>query len=371
MPRLLHFILLTLFRHKVRAAIGVSGIAFGTAAMLSILAVVLGAIGMFEKILSTGTQVVVFERDVSDLFFSSVTEAEVEAVRARPEVDAAHPVLFGIVSAPGHPIVTCFGVTADHPRLAAATWLQGQPGDFGREPGLAFLGERAAQFLSAGLGDEIRLGHQTYRVGGVIRTDNGFENGGVFLPLAEAQRFFQKTGLASIVAVKLREGFAAEDLKRGLAEAQPRLLALENEEFRQGYSQFQILQFTSWAVGICAFLLGGLGVANTMLMSVFTRIREIAILRVCGFSRAQVAGLVVGESAVITLVGTALGFLLGAGLLTALHHIPQFQGYLQATVQPAMMAGIPLVALATGVGGALYPAWFAVRIQPAEALRYE
>ena len=65
------------------------------------------------------------------------------------------------------------------------------------------------------------------------------------------------------------------------------LIALEDDEFDRSYSQFKILKATAWAVGGCGVLLGGLGVANTMIMSVFTRIREIAILRVNGFSNGR------------------------------------------------------------------------------------
>ena len=68
--RLLALVFLKLRRHRLRALIGVAGISFGVAAMLSILAIVTGAIGMFERILSNDSHYLVFERNVSDLFFS-------------------------------------------------------------------------------------------------------------------------------------------------------------------------------------------------------------------------------------------------------------------------------------------------------------
>ena len=58
-------------------------------------------------------------------------------------------------------------------------------------------------------------------------------------------------------------------------------------------------------------------------------------------------------------------------VVAAVERVPQFQGYVQATVQPLVLAGIVLTALATAVLGAIYPARFASTIQPAEALRYE
>ena len=108
--RILSLVFTNLRRHRLRALIGVAGIAIGVAAMLTILAIVTGAIGMFQQILSSDSHYLVFERNVSDLFFSSVTKAQVTALRARPGVQEAHPVLFGIVSSPDHPVITCFGI---------------------------------------------------------------------------------------------------------------------------------------------------------------------------------------------------------------------------------------------------------------------
>ncbi|MBA4138219.1 MAG: ABC transporter permease, partial [Opitutus sp.] len=288
--KILSLVLTNLRRHHWRALIGTAGIAFGVAAMLTILAIVTGAIGMFQKILSSDSHYLVFERNVSDLFFSSVTPEQLAAIRARPEVESAHPVLFGIVSAPGHPVVTCFGIEPSDPRLTKADWRAGAPADFGKRPYEIFLGSRAAEFLQARAGEEVEIGRGKFRVGGIFKTENGFEDGGVFLPLAAAQEFFHRGGAASVAMVKLRDQTQGAVFKGGIEAAEPGVIALENREFNSSYNSFKILNFTAWAVGICAFCLGGLGVANTMLLSVFTRIREIAVLRVCGFSAGQVAG---------------------------------------------------------------------------------
>lgn len=358
-------------RHRLRACIGVAGIAFGVAAMLAILAVVHGAIGMFERILNTDSDYLVFERRVSDLFFSSVTPAQVAAVRARPEVVEAHPMLFGLVSAEGHPVITCFGIEAADPRLRRAKWSAGAAEDFGRRSGEVFLGSRAAEFLEAKAGGEVEIGRGTFRVGGILKTENGFEDGGVFMPLAEAQAFFHREDTASIVAVKLRDADEGARFKAGLEAEQAGVMALENREFSQSYNSFRILHVTAWAVGLCAFVLGGLGVANTMLLSVFGRIRELAVLRVCGFSARQIGALVMAESVVLAAAGLVIGTGLGAAVLAVLARLPELQGYMAAKLTPGVFAGIVATAFFTAVAGALYPAWFAARIQPAEALRYE
>ena len=369
--RLISLIFVNLRRHRIRAIIGVAGISFGVAAMLTILAIVTGAIGMFERILATDSHYLVFERNVSDLFFSSVTTEQVATVRATPGVESANPLLFGIVSSPGHPIITCFGLDPADPRLANAKWLSGSREAFGKSPGEIFLGSRAAEFLGAKQGETIDIGRGQFRVGGILKTENGFEDGGVFLPLKTAQEFFHREGLVSIVAVKLTDRSTGAKFKHQIEATNPGLIALENREFNQSYTQFKILHFTAWAVGICAFFLGGLGVANTMLLSVFSRIREIAILRVCGFSTEQVAILIFGEALAIAVAGLVLGFSFGLLVLGVLQRLPQFHGYIQASVQPVIVVGIVATAIITAIAGAIYPARFASRIQPAEALRYE
>jgi putative ABC transport system permease protein len=151
----------------------------------------------------------------------------------------------------------------------------------------------------------------------------------------------------------------------------PNLVALEDEEFNRSYSQFKILKATAWAVSGCGLLLGALGVANTMIMSVFTRIREIAILRVNGFSGAQVATIIFGESALVSVFGAITGLFIGSIFLFSLKLIPALSGYVDTSVQPWVVAVVILLALLTGVAGALYPALYAMRIRAVEALRFE
>jgi putative ABC transport system permease protein len=151
----------------------------------------------------------------------------------------------------------------------------------------------------------------------------------------------------------------------------PNLVALEDAEFTRSYSQFKILKATAWAVGGCGLVLGGLGVANTMIMSVFTRIREIAILRVNGFSHLQLAMMIFGESAVVSFLGALSGLITGACLLLILKQVPALHGYVDVSIHPVVMLIVILLALATGVAGAFYPAAYAMRIRAVEALRFE
>jgi putative ABC transport system permease protein len=364
-------ILTNLLRHRIRSLISIAGIAFSVAAMLTIVTVLQGAVGMFSGILSSDSEIIVFERNVSDLFFSNVPAAVVNEVASWSIVQHADPVLFGIVSSADHPIITCFGITASDARLRKATWLKGVRTNFAQQTDGVVLGERAAEFMSVALGSSVQIGHGLFHVIGIIKTANGFEDGGVFMPLASAQSFFHKEGSSSVITIKLRSKNDASDFKSMVKTKFPDLVALEDEEFTRTYSQFKILKATAWAVGGCGLLLGGLGVANTMIMSVFTRIREIAILRVSGFSNSQIAAMIFGESALVSVLGAMAGLVIGTVFLFALKLVPDLHGYIDVTIQLPVILTVIMLALLTGVAGGLYPAIYAMRIRAVEALRFE
>jgi putative ABC transport system permease protein len=358
-------------RHRVRTAVGATGIALGVATMLSVVGLLGGAVKMFEKILRSDAEMVVFEKNVSDLFFSNVPDALVEELEGQPFVRDAQPVLFSIVTAPDRPVVTCFGIRPGDGRLSKGEWLEGDATTFNDEGGAVVLGERAADFLGAKAGERVLLGREEYPVAGVVRLENGFENGGVFMPLGTCQKAFHKEGLCSVVSVGLAEGAESSQVKEWMEKHHPTLTALENEEFSRTYSQFRIIKTTAWVVGACAFLLGGLSVTNTMILSVFSRIKELAIARVCGFSRGQVARMIFGESLVVSLIGTFAGWGLSAAGLHLLRAIPQLQGYIEPRVGWMEVAGAMGLAAVTALAGAMYPAWYAARLKPAQALRFE
>ena len=364
-------ILTNLRRHRVRTAIGAAGIALGVATMLSVVGLLGGAVKMFERILRSDSEMVVFEKNVSDLFFSNVDVTVADELEKQPFVKEAQPVLFSIITAPERPVITCFGIRASDGRLKKGEWLQGGPDGFTDDGEGVVLGERAAEFLNAKAGGSIELGQGTYPVAGVLRMENGFENGGVFMPLAACQKAFHKEGVCSVVTVALADGHEASEVKAWMASEHSRLTALENEEFSRSYSQFKIMKTTAWVVGGCAFLLGGLSVTNTMILSVFGRIKELAIARVCGFSRGQVARMIFGESLLISAIGTALGWGISIGGLHLLRAVPQLQGYIDPRIGWKEVCGALGLAVFTALIGALYPAWYAANLKPAEALRFE
>lgn len=140
-----------------------------------------------------------------------------------------------------------------------------------------------------------------------------------------------------------------------------------------------ILQTMLGSVGALALLVASIGIANTMIMSVYERTKEIGILKAVGAAPGQIRSLFVIEASFIGLlggiVGTILGWLLGKGLNWLALRILEWQ---DAPVEGTFFVvswWLVLAALAFGtlVGllAGLYPAARAARLPPLDALRYE
>lgn len=112
---------------------------------------------------------------------------------------------------------------------------------------------------------------------------------------------------------------------------------------------------------------------NTISMSVRERIREVGILKTLGFTPGAILGIVLGESAIISVIGGAIGCLLAAGMCFMIAHSPgsMFMPALKTLGVTPLVGLLSLgVALAIGVLSSFVPAWGASRTSILEALRF-
>ena len=124
------------------------------------------------------------------------------------------------------------------------------------------------------------------------------------------------------------------------------------------------IQVVSWAViGVILVVL-----ANTMAMSARERLGEYAVLKTMGFRPRHLAGIIVGESLLLALLGGCLGLALS---VPALHLFPKdvTQYFPGLEISDTTVALGLSVALAVGILAAVIPAWRAVRVGIAEALQ--
>ena len=115
-----------------------------------------------------------------------------------------------------------------------------------------------------------------------------------------------------------------------------------------------------------ALLVGGVGIANTMLMSTSERYVEFGVMRTNGWTRRNVLALVTAESVLLGLLSGVLGGVLAtASVVTANHFLRGFE----LVLNPRLMVTSVAVSLAIATVSGLYPAWKASRMTPMDAIR--
>jgi putative ABC transport system permease protein len=119
------------------------------------------------------------------------------------------------------------------------------------------------------------------------------------------------------------------------------------------------------SLGAIALLVGGIGIANVMVIGVLERRGEIGLRRAMGARRMHVGLQFLCEAATLSVTGGVAGAVLGALAVTIYAAIRNWG----TSVPAGVLVGAVGIALAVGALGGLYPAWRAARLSPAEALR--
>ncbi len=181
-----------------------------------------------------------------------------------------------------------------------------------------------------------------------------------------------------MVTVRADDLTAVADVITGLEELNLRTQSLDTilDVVNQVLSLMQALL---GSVGALALLVAALGVANTMMMAIYERTREIGVLKALGASRGEIRSLFTMEAAFIGLLGGFFGLLAGALLGRVVdwiaHRYLISEGVtgvgVLSIVPPWLAIGALIFAALIGILAGLYPAARAARLDPVTALRHE
>ena len=258
----------------------------------------------------------------------------------------------------------------------------------------ALVGKAFAAEIEAKVGDKLVVFGQTQDgspapvrliLAGLVDLGSATQNRQIWVSLEKAQWMADLEGGATEVLVQTDDYESAREVADSLRSL-PALATFDvrswddRSPFREMGGLLAAIQ--AIAAGIIVFITG-LGVLNTMLMSVLERTAEIGVMRAFGLRRWQTVVLFFVEAFVLAAIGGLGGILLGAGGVTILGrvgiHLGEGASKLSAaipineTVYPELTPDILvtgfLLGLAMAVVGGFLPALRAARIQPIDAMR--
>lgn len=256
---------------------------------------------------------------------------------------------------------------------------------------VAVLGSERAKDLfpnRSPLGETIEIKDTPFKVVGVLeeRGSAAFSNPDtiVYVPLETAQKLLLGIDYLNFARGKVDQ---AENIEASMAAVE-RLLRDRHDLDPDEESDFSV-RSTAAALGILtqvtdvlsyfllsiaalSLLVGGIGIMNSMLISVSQRVREIGLRKAVGARRFHILTQFLLESSVITLFGGIIGIIFGIGSTYLVALIIPRLGYDWTFIVPPVSLALGFfVSLAIGIIFGLYPAFRAARTSPMEALRYE
>lgn len=281
-------------------------------------------------------------------------------------------------------------------KLVAGRWFT--PAQISGSDRVAILGPEAVNLLyghgvdpATLIGRTVRVQHSNFKIAGVFET-NGQADNSVAVPFGAARSYLtgNENGKVDQIIVKstsVDTVDAAVAQAVGVLDQQHRVRDAANRDYNiTTYTDSlrkskEFINYLAWfivAIAAISLVVGGVGVANIMLVSVTERTREIGIRKAVGATTSAILRQFLSESVMLSGLGGLLGVVIGVALTwTAIVLIPRFGGGGPDSDVPipVMSTGPILIAFAVslliGVLAGGYPANRAARLTPINALRFE
>jgi lipoprotein-releasing system permease protein len=391
---------------SVIAGFSFVGIMLGVATLIIVLSVMNGfRKELVDKIVGINGHIFVAAVDVPFKDFADVSRK----LNDLPGIGAAIPMVEGQALASTPSVaggVLVRGVREDDIKRIPAianTIRSGTLEGFDSAGGVA-IGRRLAEQLFVQPGDTLTLtapkGAETpfgttpriksYPVTAVFEVGmSEFDAGFVYMPLTEAQAFFNRDEDVSVVEVFLKNPERVEEGKASIEATidRPIILSDWRQRNRTFFGVLQVERNVMFLILTLIVLVAALNIVSGLIMLVKDKSADIAILRTMGATRGAIMRIFLITGAAIGFVGTLAGFLLGLVISLNVEHIraglsaltntdlfPKefyFLSRLPSQVDAGEVATVVIMALVLSLVATLYPSWRAARLDPVEALRYE
>ena len=258
--------------------------------------------------------------------------------------------------------------------------VQGSIGDFRSKPTSAMVGREMADRLQLAVGDSFileALGEsRRYRVSAIYETGvSDIDRVRVYLNMGEARSLLKRPTGASFIQVNLIDKDRAPQDALHMEEVLRYSAASWQEREKTWLEVFRALRIST-AITVSVFtLLAGLAMFNTLAMIVMEKTKEIAILRSMGYTRRDISGIFLWQAAIVLMIGTVCGWVLGVVVTYAISNFPiRIRGiFATDTFIVSWSLWHYVAATATAVimvmAASLIPARRAARLEPGDVIR--